>query len=95
MNTAFERGRYLASITCSECHGRNFHGDAFEGGASLAIIALYEPDQFRQLLRTGKPIGARDIPAMNWMPDAGFTEQEIADLYAFLREHHGEADTAH
>jgi hypothetical protein len=26
---------------------------------------------------------------MSWMPDVDFTEQEIADLYAFLREHHG------
>lgn len=92
-DTAFERGRYLASITCSECHGRDFHGDAFEGGPSLALIAIYQPDQFRQLLRNGKPIGGRDIPAMNWMPDVDFTDQEIDDLYEFLRGHHSRAGT--
>jgi hypothetical protein len=26
---------------------------------------------------------------MSWMPDVDFSEREIADLYAFLREHHG------
>lgn len=86
---AFERGRYLASIVCSECHGGDFRGNALEGGPSLAILAIYRLEQFRHLLRTGKPIDGRDLPAMNWMPDVGFTDQEIADLYDFLREHHG------
>ncbi|HVE50463.1 MAG TPA: c-type cytochrome [Casimicrobiaceae bacterium] len=87
-STAFERGRYLASIVCSECHGLDFRGNALEGGPSLAVLAVYQPAQFQHLLRTGKPIGERDIPAMSWMAKVAFTEQEIADLYTFLREYH-------
>ncbi len=87
--TPFERGRYLASIVCSECHGADLLGHALEGGPPLAIVAAYGPDQFRTLLRTGRPPDGREIPKMSWMPDVDFTEQEIADLYAFLREHHG------
>lgn len=87
--TPFERGRYLASIVCSECHGLDFNGDALEGGPSLAILAIYDPGQFRTLLRTGKPVGGRDIPQMSWMPEVGFTDDEIAYLYAFLRAYHG------
>jgi cytochrome c553 len=87
-NTAFERGRYLASIVCSECHGLDFRGNALEGGPSLVILAMYQPAQFQHLLRTGKPIGGREIPAMSWMADVAFTDQEIGDLYNFLREYH-------
>lgn len=83
--TAFERGRYLASIVCSECHGLDFRGNALEGGPSLAILAIYGPDEFRRLLHTGKPIGGRDIPKMSWMPEVDFTDEEIDDLYRFLR----------
>lgn len=87
--TAFERGRYLASIVCSECHGLDFRGNALEGGPSLAILAIYGPDEFRRLLHTGKPIGGRDIPKMSWMPEVDFTDEEIDDLYRFLRLYHG------
>lgn len=89
MQTPFERGRYLASIVCSECHGSDYRGDPLEGGPSLAVVAAYDAERFRQLLRTGRPIDGREIPEMSWMPDVGFTEQEIADLYLFLREQHG------
>lgn len=85
---AYERGRYLASVICSECHGLDFNGYALEGGPSLVIVAIYAPEQFRTLLHTGKPIGGRDIPKMSWMPDVGFTDGEIDDLYAFLRTYH-------
>jgi len=87
--TAFERGRYIASIVCSECHGADFRGHALEGGPPLAIVAAYDADQFRNLLRTGRPRDGREIPKMDWMADVDFTEQEIADLYAFLRALHG------
>lgn len=90
----FERGRYLASITCSECHGVDFNGNRFEGGPSLAILGKYRLDEFRHLMRTGRPIGGRKIPKMTWLADVELSEGEIADLYAFLREHHhlGSAD---
>ncbi|MEX1993860.1 MAG: c-type cytochrome [Steroidobacteraceae bacterium] len=95
MIDAFARGRYLASIVCSECHGADFHGSALDGGPSLAILAIYRPEQFRHLLRTGQPVDGREMPKMSWMPDVDFTEQEIDDLYLFLRRHHGlDASTA-
>lgn len=93
LDDAFARGRYLASIVCSECHGADFTGSELEGGPSLAILAIYRPDQFLDLMRTGKPIDGRDMPKMSWIADVGFTEQEIEDLYVFLRRHHG-LDTA-
>ena len=88
-STSFERGRYLASIVCTACHGLDFRGSALEGSPPLAIVARYSQEQFGHLLRTGKPVDGRDIPAMSWMPDVDFSDQEIADLYVFLRAHHG------
>ncbi len=87
--TAFERGRYLASITCAECHGLDFRGNPVEGGPSLAVVAAYPPELFRHLIQTGKPLDGRDIPAMSWMPDVDFSDEEISDLYRFLRQYHG------
>jgi cytochrome c553 len=95
--TAFERGRYLASITCSECHGVDFRGNEFkdntyDGGPSLAIIAIYGRDEFRHLMRTGEPIGGRDLGEMSWVAQNGFVnfkDQEIDEIRTFLREYHG------
>jgi cytochrome c553 len=86
---AFERGRYLASIVCSECHGLDFRGDALEGGPSLAILAVYDLQQFRRLFRTARSRDDRVIPQMDWMPEVGFTDAEIDELYLFLRTYHG------
>jgi cytochrome c553 len=90
--TPFERGRYYASITCAECHGVDYGGNALEGAPSLAILAAYTPDQFHHLMRTGEPIGGRDLGFMSEIAREAFflfTDEEIADLYAFLRRHHG------
>lgn len=95
--TAFERGRYLASITCSECHGVDFRGNEFrdntyDGGPSLAIVAIYGRDEFRHLMRTGEPISGRDLGEMGWVARNGFVnfkDQEIDEIRTFLREYNG------
>lgn len=95
--TAFERGRYLASITCSECHGVDFRGNefadnTFDGGPSLAVIAMYGPEEFRHLLRTGEAPGGRGLGEMGWVARNAFVyfqDREIDDIYTFLREYHG------
>jgi cytochrome c553 len=87
--TPAERGRYLASIVCSECHGLDFRGDALEGGPSLAIVAAYGPEQFRRLFRTATAVDGRTIEPMDWMPEVAFTDSEIDEIHAFLRAFHG------
>lgn len=86
---SLERGRYIATVTCSECHGLDFAGSELERAPSLARIAMYSPEQFRLFMRTGKPIGGRDIPSMRWVADAPFTDTEIDGMCEFLRAHHG------
>lgn len=86
--TPYERGRYLASVICSECHGVDFQGTSLEGAPSLAVVGAYGRDAFRALILTNTAIGGRRIEPMAWTPAAGFTDGEISDLYAFLRAYH-------
>jgi cytochrome c553 len=89
---AFERGRYLASVTCAECHGLDFRGNALERAPSLAVVAAYAPGAFRHLLRTGEALGGRDLGLMSRVSRNAFslfTDEEISDIYIFLRGHHG------
>jgi mono/diheme cytochrome c family protein len=91
-DTPYERGRYLASVTCTECHGLDYRGDQTYGSPSLAILASYDREQFRHLLRTGEPFDGRELGLMGRVARAGFrhfSNAEIDDLYAFLREFHG------
>lgn len=88
--TPFERGRYLASVTCSECHGLDFRGNDLERAPSLAIIGAYSEEEFRHLMRTAEPLGGRALdPNMRWVADAPFTDAEIGGIYRFLRGYHG------
>jgi cytochrome c553 len=87
--TRMERGRYVATVTCTECHGLDFNGNELEHAPSLARIAMYSPEQFRHLMRTGEPIGGREIPNMKWVAGTPFSDLEIHGMYEFLRAHHG------
>lgn len=88
--TPVERGRYLASVTCSECHGLDYGGNELEGAPSLAIVGAYSREQFVHLMRTAQPIGGRELNEnMRWVANAPFKQEEITGLYHFLRTHHG------
>lgn len=93
---AFERGRKLASTICAECDGREFNGDPWDGGPSLAIIAAYDYPHFQRLLRSGRPAGVdRDLGDMGEVAREAFVhfhDDEIADLYVFLRRRAGLPD---
>ena len=85
-----ERGRYIASVTCSECHGLDYSGNVLERAPSLAIVGAYSLEQFTHLMRTAQPIGGRKLDEnMDWVARAPFTDEEITGLYQFLRTHHG------
>ncbi|MCB2098195.1 MAG: hypothetical protein KDE05_11220, partial [Parvularculaceae bacterium] len=95
-DSAVERGRYLASVICAECHGVDWEGVAFEGSPSLRIAAAYPPEDFKTLMRTGVPIGGRDLGIMSEVARDAFslfTDEEIADIQAFYAQHFsGDAD---
>lgn len=88
---ALVRGEQLAMTTCNECHGLDLRGSWEEvDGAlpDLAVVSGYSWTDFRTLMTTGVPIGGRDLGLMAMVARdrfAHFTEQEMRDLYRFLR----------
>lgn len=93
--TPFERGRYLASVICSECHGLDLEGMSYFPSPSLRIANGYYLEQFRRLLRTGEHLSGRTDGLMSRLSRSAFvefTDPEIDDLYAFLTEKFGGAE---
>jgi len=91
-DSALERGEYLAMTTCNECHGLTLHADSpfeDETAPSLVVIAGYDEAAFTRLMRTGKALGDRELPMMSGVARGRFvhfTDEEVRDLYAYLRE---------
>ncbi len=82
------QGRHLAATVCSECHGSDLGGDRHEGGPDLAAVGGYDLDQFQRLLRTGVPVGGRDLGEMSEVARKDllvFTDAEIAALHGYLK----------
>lgn len=85
-----ERGRYLASSICSECHGADLGGHETPDfvAPALAVVSAYSPEEFRRLMRSGEPIGGRTLGLMRVRARQGLsrlTDEEIDALYEYLR----------
>lgn len=84
-------GRRLAAVGCAECHGPDLTGGAPGPeilAPDLAIAGAYSLDQFRMLMRTGRPPGGRDLGLMSRVARNDFShlrDEEIDALYHYLR----------
>ncbi len=83
-----ERGRYIATVACGECHGLDQKGDPNGGVPNLAVAKAYSLDEFKALMRSGVAKGGRKAQGMmagaaKWRFSA-FTDDEIAALKQFL-----------
>lgn len=85
-------GRYIVRGTCSECHGVGLEGDEDREkdrpAPPLSVVSAYDRAQFRHLLRTGKPIGGRELRLMSgaarWRYSR-LTEAELDSVYDYLK----------
>ena len=92
--SAFKRRRYTASTVCAECHAPSFEGDPIDGGPSLRIVGAYDTSRlppfaaYRGACRTDRAISGSWA---RWPGDAfaQFRDDEIDDLYVFLRARAG------
>jgi mono/diheme cytochrome c family protein len=83
----YAAGRHIAATVCSECHGSDLRGDATEGGPNLVIAASYPLEDFRHLMRTGIPLGGRDLGIMSEVAREDFVvfrDDEIDALHQYL-----------
>ena len=86
------QGRYIVSMTCTECHGGQLTGQKGEDGATpdLIIAGGYSRDEFEKLLTTGVPSGGRKLKneLMSVVAKSRFshmTKGERDAVYAFLK----------
>lgn len=86
-----EAGRRIAATACAACHGPDLSGGnpgPETRAPDLAIAAAYDLDQFRTLMRTGRPPGGRDLGLMGRVARGDFShlnDAEVAQLHAYLR----------
>jgi mono/diheme cytochrome c family protein len=81
----YDGGRYLARVTCGECHGTDLNGTA--RAPNLDTVSRYGRSQFFNLLRRGWGAGGRRLPEMGQlavMRFHGFADYEIMALYDYL-----------
>ncbi len=85
-------GRYIVRATCAECHGVDLRGGDAPPGKTpppdLMLVGAYEPQQFKELMRTGVPIGGRDLGLMGEVARGRFslfTDAEVDAVYAYLK----------
>jgi mono/diheme cytochrome c family protein len=87
------QGEYIAMTTCNECHGLSLRADVpwedDEPAPDLVAIAgAYPEADFRRLMMTGVAIGERELRTMSGVARtrfAYFTDEEVSDLYFYLR----------
>jgi len=86
-----EWARYMIRATCGECHGLELTGQ--EGTADqpgppdLIVAGGYTRAQFRHLLRTGEPVGGRQLGLMASVSRGRFaflTDRELDAIYDYL-----------
>jgi cytochrome c553 len=82
---AIARGQYTAMTSCVECHGQRLEGKMDAPG--LSVVAGYSAAEFTRLMREGVPRDGRTLDLMARTSRGrfvNFTEEEVAELYAYL-----------
>jgi mono/diheme cytochrome c family protein len=83
-------GRYIAEVTCAECHSPKLEGgDAYSKAPDLAVAGGYTRAEFERLLTQGIPVGNRKLrDMMSATARVRFTHltpHERDALYAYLK----------
>lgn len=84
-----EWGRYLVHVVCGECHGPDLRGnpDPETFRPDLVVAAAYPLAAFKTLLKTGRPIGNRELTLMAKVSVSRFshlTDAEVEAMHGYL-----------
>ena len=85
------RGEYLAMTSCNECHGFDLrsHAPWPDTAPDLIVVGAYTPEQFTTLMREGVPSNGAELEMIGPVARGRFThwtDEEVADLYAYLTD---------
>jgi cytochrome c553 len=82
-------GRYITSVTCTECHGPKLEGEPTSKTPNLIVAGGYTRAEFERLITQGIPTGGRKLnPMMSGVAKTRFahlTPHERDALYAYLK----------
>ena len=86
--------RFLLRATCAECHGMDLQGSTEQlmdapPRPTLRIVAAYSVEGFSTLMKTGRPIGDRELKLMGGVSRwrySRLTDGEIKAVYDYLAE---------
>ena len=86
--------RSILRATCAECHGMDLQGSTAQlmdapPRPTLRIVAAYSAEDFSTLMKTGKPIGDRELKLMGGVSRwrySRLTDSEIKAVYDYLAE---------
>jgi len=86
--------RFILRATCAECHGMDLQGSTEQlmdapPRPTLRIVAAYSVEDFSTLMKTGKPIGDRELKLMGGVSRwrySRLTDSEINAVYDYLAE---------
>lgn len=90
-NPSIARGEYLAMTSCNECHGFDLRANAPWPGSAPDLIAVgaYSEADFTRLMREGVPSSGATLEMMGPVARGRFahwSDEEVADLYAYLTD---------
>jgi mono/diheme cytochrome c family protein len=89
--TTTREGEYFARMICTSCHSNTLTGDPNTGGAgspNLSNAVGYSFDEFKTLIRTGKPRTDKKLTLMGDVARGelhNLTDSELANVYAYLK----------
>jgi mono/diheme cytochrome c family protein len=82
-------GRYIASVTCTACHGSALQGNPLAKAPDLIAVGAYTRPQFELLITRGIPLGNRKLDPMMYYAARGrfthLTPHERNVLYDYLK----------
>jgi mono/diheme cytochrome c family protein len=85
----YAAGRYVASVTCEECHGSSLEGGPKGMPPNLMVAGGYTRADFEKLIVRGVPTPQRKLnPMMAGVAKTRFahlTQHERDELYAYLK----------
>lgn len=89
LGAGYAQGRYIASVTCAECHGPELKGDR-TFTPDLVVAAAYTREEFETLMTKGLPPAGRKLknPLMGEVAVSRFThltKRERDVIYAYLK----------
>jgi mono/diheme cytochrome c family protein len=93
LGPALSQGRYIAGVSCAECHGADLRGSM--SAPSLDAVKAYDRQAFARLLLEGETTGGREHGMMSLLAKRNLkhlTKGEVAALHDYLTARSAAAD---